>query len=297
MTYQLTLACIGPNSHDFIPENNLRIPISNGFIQEHMTEETFNNIINNVISQYKDEVSKFGADLKVEKRWTDEKVNAYAHRMNSKNVWEIVMFGGMARHPLLTEDGFALIVCHELGHHLGGAPKRIPENPIEEIFKDKIIWASNEGQSDYWATLKCFRKVFKDKDNFAFLQEQVVDDEMFALCDKSFSSKEESALCLRSLIASKNLSKVLTSLSSPDAEIYPKISTPDPKEVTTTFQKHSEAQCRLDTLLAGTICHEVLSSNVSDKNPNIGTCNRSNGDDFGVRPLCWFRPKDSITPL
>jgi hypothetical protein len=33
------------------------------------------------------------------------------------------MFGGLARHELVTDDGFMMVVCHETGHHLGGAPR------------------------------------------------------------------------------------------------------------------------------------------------------------------------------
>ena len=70
------------------------------------------------------------------------------------------MFGGLARHKLVTPDGFALVACHEMGHHLGGAPRRGG-------------WASNEGQSDYYATTKCARRIWAEDNNAAIMQDRI----------------------------------------------------------------------------------------------------------------------------
>ena len=34
------------------------------------------------------------------------------------------MFGGLAGHETITTDAFALVACHELGHHIGGAQRK-----------------------------------------------------------------------------------------------------------------------------------------------------------------------------
>jgi len=47
-------------------------------------------------------------------------VNAYAS-VDKQGQQFIHMFGGLARHPLMTEDAFLLVACHEFGHHYGGA--------------------------------------------------------------------------------------------------------------------------------------------------------------------------------
>lgn len=40
----------------------------------------------------------------------------------------------------MTRDGLALVICHELGHHFGGAPKSTV--PLKK-------WNSYKGQVDY----------------------------------------------------------------------------------------------------------------------------------------------------
>ena len=47
----------------------------------------------------------------------------------------------------MTPDGFALVLCHELGHHLAGNPR-------------VQAWAANEGQSDYFSTQSCARELW-----------------------------------------------------------------------------------------------------------------------------------------
>ena len=69
-------------------------------------------------------------------------VNANASQRG--RTWIVNMYGGLARRPEITPDGFAMVLCHELGHHMGGFP-----------FVSG--WAANEGQSDLFATLSCGR--------------------------------------------------------------------------------------------------------------------------------------------
>ena len=66
--------------------------------------------------------------------------------MRLLNEWRVVIYGGL-EHPLLTLDGLTAVICHEVGHHLGGF-----------AFKTSILgdnWAATEGQSDYFAAHRC----------------------------------------------------------------------------------------------------------------------------------------------
>ncbi len=56
----------------------------------------------------------------------------------------ITVWGGMINHALMTKEAFWLLLCHEIGHFLGGAP-----------LKSRTGWSSTEGQADYYSSLKC----------------------------------------------------------------------------------------------------------------------------------------------
>lgn len=81
-------------------------------------------------------------DLVVVPNWDDPRVNAVATRTG--NLWEIHVYGGLLQHPELTDDEVLLVLCHELGHHLGGAP-----------LASRTGWAASEGQADYWSGQNC----------------------------------------------------------------------------------------------------------------------------------------------
>ncbi len=259
----------------FAPENNVRISqwdkATNG-----MTEQRFNAIISRVSTLYAPVVKSMRGKLDMINNWSDDTVNAYAHRTGS--TWHVSMFGGLARHPLITEDGFMGVVCHELGHHIGGAPKK------GGWFGS---WASNEGQADYFATLKCLRRVLGSDDNLSITSNMKIDEEVTTNCELVYKSASEVALCQRVAMAGKSLASLLGSLGSTGAVAF---NTPDKSVVSKTDDNHPAAQCRLDTYFSGVLCDKDVLDDVDNKDPIKGTCVKSDGHQFGVRPLCWYKP-------
>ncbi|MBI5623418.1 MAG: hypothetical protein HY924_06555 [Elusimicrobia bacterium] len=260
----------------FLPENNLRIDVGS-FEDKGITEAQFNRVLDVVEKIYKPVVAAKGATLVVERKWDDGTVNAYAQQQGGK--WMISMFGGLARHSAVTQDGFALVACHEMSHHLGGAPKS------SGWFGG---WATIEGQADYGANLKCLRRVFAEVSAKSFTRPVGDDPVAVVACEQAFSSSKDRAICLRGAMAGKSVSALFKALSSDpkDAEF----NTPDPAVVTEMDESHPATQCRLDTYLQGSICAKPLSSEVSDKDVFAGTCNRKTGQVSGLRPLCWYKP-------
>jgi len=128
MTLALTLnsysmACDIHGKTGIVENNSLYIPVGLKALSG-ISEAQFNKVIDRVDSLFKSKIQSLGAQLVFNRNWNDGTVNAYAQRDQSNpNVWNVAMFGGLARHPQMTEDGFAVVVCHELGHHLGGALK------------------------------------------------------------------------------------------------------------------------------------------------------------------------------
>lgn len=255
------------------PKNNLWIGTEDK--SASMTEPEFLAIVSKVEKQYSDVVKAKGAKLIMENAWEDGTVNAYADQ--DSEGWHVHMFGGLARHPLTTNDGFALVVCHELGHHLGGAPKYGGGND----------WASNEGQADYWATVKCAKKIFENDDNIAIVAKMVIDAEAIKQCELVYKSDAEIALCERTSMAGKSLAQLLGALGG---NTKVEFNTPDKHVVKKTVDSHPEAQCRLDTYFSGGLCDKAYSLDVDDKDAKIGVCVKSEGYSVGLRPLCWYKP-------
>ncbi len=271
-----TFACDELGKTGFMPENNLRISkwdkATNG-----MTKERFDSVIDRVEAAYNSVVKSKGGTLQVNRNWDDDTVNAYAQRTGG--TWQVSMFGGLARHQLVTDDGFMLVVCHELGHHLGGAPKKGSWSGS---------WATNEGQADYFGAMKCMRRVLEKEDNVGIVDKMTVDAEAAKKCDLIYGANaNENAMCKRISMAGKSLAMLLGELGGNSNVAF---TTPDASKVTRTNDNHPAAQCRLDTYFQGILCDKSYQLDVDDKNPITGNCIKKDGYQHGVRPLCWYKP-------
>lgn len=246
-----------------------------------ITEEEFNQAIDEAIEVYAPVFQEKGATLNVTRKWNDGTVNAYASRSGS--TWNVAMFGGLARHEKTTRDGFLLVVCHEIGHHLGGAPKK------STFFGS--AWATNEGQADYWGNAKCMRRIMQDDDNIAVVQAMDVDPVATAACETSFANENEKAICIRGAMAGLSLANLLRAIrKTPGAELS--LTTPDTNIVTKTNDAHPAPQCRLDSYYQGALCQVDFLAEVSNTNQDTGVCSRQARFEVGLRPACWLKPTE-----
>lgn len=295
------------HSHcDFIPENDLEIPEApagyEGFAGG-ITEAEFNGVIDKVEKIYAPIIKSKGGTLDIKRLWkksdsfkgqNGDTLNAFALREGK--MWYVAMFGGLARHPVTSVDGFTLVLCHELGHHLAGYPK-VPGN----IFQP--AWASNEGQSDYFATMKCARNVWAKEDNAKALASMSVPALVKEKCSVQHKSTLDIQLCERGAMGGMNLGTLLwnlsngtkgtknTELAALAGKSTPKFETPDTSQVSSINDKHPQAQCRLDTYFAGAVCGIAASEEFGQKDGATGACAEERGDSFGVRSRCWYKPK------
>lgn len=273
---QPTWACTQDGVEGFVPENNLKISV-NAKRLGGITEAQFNNAIERVEVLYAPIVAQQGGKLIIDRDWDDATVNAYAQRSGTN--WMVNMFGGLARHETITEDGMSLVVCHEIGHHIGGAPTKTYGSS----------WASNEGQADYFSNLKCLRRTFLNDDNIAIVAAMNVPAALTNACAKSWTSAEDQAICVRGGMAGDSVAKLFAALRSQATPA--KFDTPDTSAVSSTNDNHPATQCRLDTYFQGSLCEVNFNDNVERNSEVAGTCHGSLGHKIGLRPTCWFKAK------
>jgi hypothetical protein len=271
-------ACNEEGTEGFVPENNLKI-YTHTKRAGGLTQEQFNKAIDKVETVYAPIVEGMGAKLNIVRKWEDATVNAYAQQ--SGKTWMVSMFGGLARHETITEDGMSLVVCHEIGHHIGGAPRKVSA-------WSGSSWASNEGQSDYWATLKCLRKAWLNEDTEEIIKTMEVPAALTASCDKQYLWAIERAVCIRGGMAGLSVANLFKALAN-DAKA-PAFDTPDTKVVTRTNDAHPASQCRLDTYFQGAMCDQSYNEDTESASEVKGTCHATLGHSVGLRPNCWFKP-------
>ncbi len=125
------------------PTNTIVLP--EGVNPSGATKTSFTRAIKRAETAYAQTVQRLAnCRLEITGDWADGTVNAYASRVGS--VCKVEMFGGFARYGSMSTDALIGVICHEIGHHIGGDPKYARD------------WASCEGQSDYFAQT-CMKKL------------------------------------------------------------------------------------------------------------------------------------------
>ncbi len=267
-------ACTMDGQEGIVEKNNLNIPASVKSING-IDEQVFGKVIDDVIGVMEPYIKARGANLTVVRKWEDGTVNAYAEQSGKE--WKVSMFGGLARHETITADGFALVVCHEIGHHIGGAP----------LYSWKAGWASTEGQSDYFANAKCLRQVWAQDNNEEIISRMEVPEQVKMLCSSSHLWSRDYAMCVRGAMAGDSVARLFAALRKQEPA---KFETPDPKVAKYTQESHPATQCRLDTYFQGSLCGADEMEEFSRDTEVTGSCHKTLGHSIGMRPLCWHKP-------
>jgi hypothetical protein len=280
-------ACVSATAQaSFLPENDLYLQDSlTKKSPTGITQDQFNAAITKANGIFTPLISALGGRLDIRGNWTDATVNASATQ--SFGTWVVNMYGGLARRQEVTADGFAMVLCHEIGHHLGGFP-----------FVSS--WGADEGQADYFATSHCARLLWGSEPEVNAQSRDTIEAYPKSLCDDVYQTEDAQNLCYREMLAGKSLANLLGALGG-DSVAY---DTPDTSVVSRTDHNHPAAQCRLDTYMAAALCSQTWDSSVIPGKRN-GTgrndaqaegesaqyyCASRDQWSHGTRPTCWFHP-------
>lgn len=277
----------------FIPPEDIKNPYQVFSERDaNMTEKEFNDVIEKARQFYAPIVQSQGGRLVINNRWTDDTLNANASQFFG--TWNVNMYGGLARHPEMTLDGFAMVLCHELGHHLAGFTFRKGGG-----FGG--TWAANEGQSDYFAAHSCARELWAGEVEINATFRGKIPAVAAQSCDQAWTTIEEQDLCYRINAGGTSLANVLSALK--EEPVRPTYETPDSNKVNKIDDSHPDAQCRLDTTFAASLCAADFDPNTipgkkmsdqfgtqAEQEASLYTCMEISNYTEGLRPRCWFKP-------
>ncbi len=210
---------------------------------------------------------------------TDGETEEASADSNGKEM-SITVSAAFLKSPRLSDDGLRFTLCHELGHLLGGAPRRhVPFEWGGPTAPDGLSFMSSEGQADYYAGRECMRKLLK----YDRLQKIYFSDfsgRLIKLCSQAWkNNKDDIEICVRTAEGAYNMLQLTKdfdiSFETPSTEVVK----------VTILDEYPARQCRLDTALAGALCRQ--------KNPLIFDFNEVNVNECpeltGARPPCWYK--------
>lgn len=196
-----------------------------------ISEKEYREIMSSFQNQWQAEVlEKTGKPLLVKPEWENPYFAAYA--VDRTQYWEIALWGGMARAREATSLHLKTILCHELGHIIGGEPRQTLSG---------AEWSSTEGQSDFFAAKECLSKVLSAQD-----VEGVDLSSAQAICDGHVQ-------CL--MVVAAGWKAVLFFQRFQYLEI-PSVDLFKPEGAVSVFKPNTypSYQCRLDTYIQGARC-------------------------------------------
>lgn len=178
-------------------------------------------------------------------------------------------------YPNLSEDGYAYILCHELGHILGETPEDIQQ---------KNGQLSPEAESDYFSSAVCLKKLFRA---YVSTELKIVDPIVKVKCLASYQLLSEQVLCERAAMAGidfftelhYSLKRIRVISDNDKFYVIPDLS----KEDTQYYTFYPSLQCRAETVANGAICS--TSEAAWENQASDWHCQQTHGK----RPACWCK--------
>lgn len=259
-----------------------------------ISEQEFKSVISKIQTTYAPIVKKIGGKLSITGSW--KKNNVFAGATQQFGTWKVKFSGGLARRPELTSDGMTLILCHELGHHIGGYAFASPSTPLSGS------WAANEGQADYFSTHVCAKKMWENELERNAEFRRVASKENQSRCEIVWKDSNQKDLCYRILTAIESMTKTMAALKE---EKVPSFETPSALSVSAVDDGHPSTQCRMDTTLQGALCAAPFDDNLipgkrfprrfenseAEKEAALNSCTQLTGYTIGLRPTCWYKAR------
>lgn len=244
-----------------------------------VSEKDFNHIAEIISRIYSPKFKATKENFDVIASWVSPQKNASAEMDEEGRL--ITLHGGAARLKGMSFDVFLIIACHEVGHHLGGAP-------YKPVTGSRLSWmSSTEGQADYFATSKCYKEVLQ-KNPEILKREMKFDlpEETYKLCQKQYREKQDYAICLRGAQASLDYGRINAVNNFSDEKI--EVSLTKVMSWEKNIFSHAHPQCRTETLYQGILCNKDIRTPFSFSDENQGACTPQNFDRIGLRPKCWY---------
>jgi hypothetical protein len=229
----LLFTSCGARAESIFPENDLHL-YDNLNSKAGIDESTFGQVIAAGEDSYrKAEAVQRNEKLIVNRKWNEKIINANVNRDKKyEGTVEINMYGGLARRQEITPAGFAIVLCHELGHAYAGAP--YVYTPTE---------LSAEGLADWYSTRHCLKRVWE---RVPTLQKLAASYEPFI----EENCVPGDSLCRNGLEGARGLTNLLGFILGDDE--LAAFETPDPFETDKTILSYPKTvQCRLDSYAAG----------------------------------------------
>jgi hypothetical protein len=219
--------------------------------------------------------------------------------------WRVEIGLNLVQPGRTTPDVAAFLLCHEVGHALGGFPfKAGPEQARQVEGLNDGLYATvsaTEGEADYFAGKECLPRLWAGEPSLNARFRDTATPFMRSQCDAVWSTTAERDICYRGAVTAEAVGYWYAPTESL------RVDTPDPLVVPGLSDGRSN-QCRVDTAFQGALCRTKFRGTTIPGlirpyeqlltiSPTVEAAAAPDSctEGVGSRPLCWFKP--NATPV
>ncbi len=182
--------------------------------------------------------------------WFESPIQSASYVQDTRNevvVHILTIMGGLLKIKGVTQDTAVLILCHELGHGIGGAPFKSKNGFVDHE-------SSTEAQADYFSTLDCAPKIWQKLHPEKLVLSAPDQGRCSGLAALDLDGLEAVNNCRRSFEAMKGYieyQRVVFHLLAPSQ--FEKFDSIPATRLSNDIDFYPNPQCRLDTLVHGAL--------------------------------------------
>ncbi len=247
----------------------------------HLTQASIDKadylqLTNTLETTYAENIRSLGGKLKFTLKESTDSPNAFAAK-RADGTWEVTVVETLLSLKEQTKSTLGIILCHEIGHFLGGEPYVVGIQLTPAVRSRAPKKMSCEGQADYFATSDCIKKLSLKLPDLFSDNQGLLNPSMAEECNQNYEDKLDQNRCLETLVASHQTvlvyQKMLQEMNVP-AGFFGRIENDRTDRTLNSVGEYPSLDCRYQTFINGTLC-----SGLSENG-----CN----DAKWARPACWF---------
>ncbi len=225
---------------------------------------------------YAEQIRSLGGKLKFTLKESTDSPNAFAAK-RVDGTWEVTVVETLLSLKEQTKSTLGIILCHEIGHFLGGEPYVVGIQLTPAVRSRAPKKMSCEGQADYFATSDCIKNLGQKLPDLFSDNQGLLNPSMAEECNQNYEDQEKKNQCLETLVASHQTvlvyQKMLQAMNVLSG-FFGRIENERSDRTLNHVGEYPSLDCRYQTFINGTLC-SGLSEN---------ECN----DAKWARPACWF---------
>ena len=237
--------------------------LSANMISAKVNEIDFHHLSSSLIRIYSKQIQELSGNLKITlKDAHNENPNSYASKREN-GVWEVTIISSLLQLEQIGPASLGMILCHEIGHFLGGHPYVIGRQLTAAVRARAPKKMSAEGQADYFASQFCFKELVHTLPGLLY-------ETHFYPIDTVTENNCQDDTCIKSIHTSYETTLVYQELMrhfDVHESFFGNLDSPPTDRTLNYVGEYPTLECRFETFVSGLTCDET-------KCPS--------------RPSCWF---------